>query len=94
VLAQGTPSELGGRSDAPAHVRFTLAGGAAAGLPSLPDDETSYAGDDVTVRAADPTRTLHGLTGWALEKGARLERLTVERASLEDVYLDLTREQS
>jgi ABC-2 type transport system ATP-binding protein len=94
VLAEGAPRELGGRSDAPAYVRFTVAGAAGAGLPTLPEDETTYAGDDVTVRAADPTRTMHALTGWALDRDVRLERLTVERASLEDVYLDLTREQS
>jgi ABC-2 type transport system ATP-binding protein len=94
VLAEGTPRELGGRSDAPARVRFTVAGAATTGLPTRTGDVTSYDGDDVTVRAADPTRTLHALTSWALDEGVRLERLTVERASLEDVYLDLTREPS
>jgi ABC-2 type transport system ATP-binding protein len=91
VLAEDSPRELGGRSEAPAHVRFSLAGAAEAGLPTLPEDTTSYDGDDVTVHAADPTRTLHALTGWALDNDRSLERLTVERASLEDVYLDLMR---
>jgi ABC-2 type transport system ATP-binding protein len=94
VLAEGTPRELGGRSEAPAQIRFSLSEASAAGLPVLPDDTASYDGDEVTVRTADPTRTLHALTGWALDTGRRLERLTVERASLEDVYLDLTSEPS
>ncbi len=94
VLAEGPPHELGGRSDAPVQVRFSLAEASTAGLPTLPEDTTSYDGDEVVVRTTDPTRSLHALTGWALEKGLRLERLTVERASLEDVYLDLTREPS
>jgi ABC-2 type transport system ATP-binding protein len=38
----------------------------------------------------DPTEALHRLTGWALERGATLEGLEVDRPSLEDVYLDLT----
>jgi ABC-2 type transport system ATP-binding protein len=38
----------------------------------------------------DPTALLHRLTGEALERGERLEGLSVTRPSLEDVYLDLT----
>jgi ABC-2 type transport system ATP-binding protein len=45
----------------------------------------------VEVEPADPTRALHELTGWALTHNIELERLTVTRASLEDVYLELTR---
>jgi ABC-2 type transport system ATP-binding protein len=94
VLAEGPPGELGGRSEAPAQIRFSLSEASAAALPTLPDNTTSYDGDEVTVRTADPTRTLHALTGWALDNDRRLDRLTVERASLEDVYLDLTSEPS
>ena len=35
---------------------------------------------------------LHQLTGWALERGLELEGLTVDRPTLEDVYLQLTAE--
>jgi ABC-2 type transport system ATP-binding protein len=90
VLADGAPRDLAGRADAPARIRFTLLSAAAAGLPTLSGDETSYDGDEVTVTAVDPTRTLHSLTGWALQRGLRLDRLAVQRASLEDVYLALT----
>ena len=38
----------------------------------------------------DPTTLLHQLTAAALERGERLEDLTVTRPSLEDVYLELT----
>ena len=37
----------------------------------------------------DPTRALHILTGWALDRGCILERLEVARPSLEDVYLTM-----
>ncbi len=39
-------------------------------------------------------RTLHDLTGWALENNVELEGLSVARPSLEDVYLELTGEPS
>ncbi|MGH2676496.1 MAG: hypothetical protein ACRDH1_13925, partial [Actinomycetota bacterium] len=44
----------------------------------------------VTVRTDDPTRDLHELTAWALERGIRLESLEVARPTLEDVYLEIT----
>ncbi len=40
----------------------------------------------------DPTALLHELTAAALARGERLEDLRVTRPSLEDVYLELTRE--
>ena len=41
----------------------------------------------------DPTELLHRLTARALERGVRLENLTVSRPTLEDVYLELTSEE-
>ena len=38
----------------------------------------------------NPTTLLHELTAAALERGERLEDLSVTRPSLEDVYLELT----
>ena len=35
---------------------------------------------------------LHTLTGWALERHVRLPGLSVARVTLEDIYLQLTRE--
>ncbi len=42
-------------------------------------------------RTEDPTRLLHDMTGWALERNLRFESLEAHRPSLEDVYLELTR---
>jgi ABC-2 type transport system ATP-binding protein len=47
-------------------------------------------GEEITLETADPVRTLHELTGQALEQGLELEGLAVSRPSLEDVYLELT----
>jgi ABC-2 type transport system ATP-binding protein len=49
-------------------------------------------GEDVVVHSADPTRTLHELTGEALARGEALDALEVRRPSLEEVYLQLTAE--
>ncbi|MGH3743343.1 MAG: ABC transporter ATP-binding protein, partial [Mycobacteriales bacterium] len=40
----------------------------------------------------EPAGPLHQLTGWLLEHGHPLAGLTVDRPSLEDVYLELTAE--
>ena len=51
-------------------------------------------GEDVVVATAEPTRVLNELTAQALADGVELEDLEVRRRSLEDVYLDLTREEA
>ena len=50
-------------------------------------------GRRVEIETDDPTELLHRLTGEALDRGARLENLTVSRPTLEDVYLELTAEE-
>lgn len=40
-----------------------------------------------------PTEVVHRATGWAVEHGVELESLRVARASLEDVFLQLTEKQ-
>ena len=50
-------------------------------------------GEPRLVRTEEPTRVLHELTGGALAAGRELQELEVRRASLEDVYLELMREQ-
>ena len=50
-------------------------------------------GDEVVVATEEPTRVLNELTAEALAKGEELEALEVHRRTLEDVYLDLTREE-
>jgi ABC-type hemin transport system ATPase subunit len=46
----------------------------------------------VVVETGAPTQALHQLTDWAIRHGHVLAGLTVGRPSLEDVYLELTRE--
>jgi ABC-2 type transport system ATP-binding protein len=50
-------------------------------------------GREVVIDTNEPTRVLHELTADALAEGVELEDLEVHRRSLEDVYLELTREE-
>jgi ABC-2 type transport system ATP-binding protein len=90
LVALGKPDSIGGRDTADAQIRFTLPDGV--GLDDLPLPAT-LDGARVLIQAADTTRTLHALTGWALERGVALGGLTVARRSLEDAYLDLVSEE-
>ena len=92
IVAAGTPATIGGRDTARARIRFALpVGYTAADLPAdaVPAD-TGPVDGLVTVETAEPTRRLHQLTGWALRHGTVLGQLTVDRPSLEDIYLRLT----
>jgi len=49
-------------------------------------------GELVVERTREPTQRLHELTAAALERGEELAELEVRRPTLEDVYLELTRD--
>jgi ABC-2 type transport system ATP-binding protein len=51
-------------------------------------------GEETVVATTEPTRVLNELTSQALADGAELEGLEVHPRTLEDVYLELTREQA
>jgi len=88
IVAEGTPSDLGGRASAQARIRFALPRGFPAA--ELPMGVAAAEDGLVSLHTSEPTETLHQLTGWALGRGLTLDRLTVDRPSLEDVYLGLT----
>jgi ABC-2 type transport system ATP-binding protein len=76
IAIEGAPSELGSNGGA---ARYRVA--YRNGTGRMVEQETE-----------DPTALLHELTGAALSRGERLEGLTVNRPTLEDVYLELTAE--
>jgi ABC-2 type transport system ATP-binding protein len=89
VVAAGEPATLGGRDAERARISFRRpAGYTAADLP-VPSQAVDGM---VVVETGAPTQALHQLTDWAIRHGQVLAGLTVERPSLEDVYLELTRE--
>ena len=90
IVAEGTPDTLGGRQQAEATISFVADQSL---LGELPDGLRAMAGADdgsITLRTASPTEVLHALTGWAIGRGLELDAISVERPSLEDVYLQLT----
>jgi ABC-2 type transport system ATP-binding protein len=89
IVASGPPGELGGRATAGTTVRFRLP--AEVSVDALPVPARSDATGWAELVSEDPTRTLHLLTGWMLQRGLRLEGISVSRPTLEETYLELTR---
>jgi ABC-2 type transport system ATP-binding protein len=88
IVAEGAPSSLGGRDVAATVIRFRLPHDAEAPTAVVPG--LAVMDGAAEIRTEEPTRTLHALTSWAVERGIELEALTVGRPTLEDVYLQLT----
>jgi ABC-2 type transport system ATP-binding protein len=89
IVAEGAPSTLGGRDVAATIIRFRMPTGTE-GAPASIADALTVRDGIAEIRTEEPTRLLHDLTGWALERGVELEAMSVARPSLEDVYLQLT----
>jgi len=87
VVAEGPPERLGGRDNERARISFTLPPGVP--VADLPVPAGVHNGA-VVIETARPAEELHRLTGWAIRHGVELSGLTVDRPSLEDVYLRLT----
>jgi ABC-2 type transport system ATP-binding protein len=93
IVAQGKTEEI-----AAAIGRSTMIGFAADGELSVEDvrgavsGAVSTAGDEVEIQTPDPQRDLYRLLALADQRGAELRELEVRRPNLEDVFLDLTRE--
>jgi len=93
IVALGRPEELGVGGGGTV-VRFRIP----SGVP--PDDvrahvdgaELEASGNEVSFRTGNPQRALYQLTSWAERSGVELAALDVRRPSLEDVFLELTRE--
>jgi ABC-2 type transport system ATP-binding protein len=88
IVATGTADELIGARSTTTRVRFRLPGGVA--VPERLGGTQDGPAWELDTDA--PTATLHALTAWAMDAGVDLVDLEVSRASLEDVYLQLTAE--
>ena len=86
IVAEGPPATIGGRDTAQTVIRFRVEDGE--GLPSL--GQVSLGDGTLELRTEHPTKVLHELTAWALDRGAELEGMEVYRPTLEDIYLELT----
>jgi len=88
IVAEGPPASIAGREQMRTRIRFRLPNGTPDPDPRvrrLPDD--TY---ELQVEANETTKTVHDLTGWALDHGFELEAFEITLPTLEDVYLQLT----
>lgn len=93
VVAVGAPDELGGRDRLAARISFQLpVGHTLNDLPAEIEGAIAVGEGRVEIRTTSPLRLLYTLGGWALQRGLELPELTVARPSLEEVYLQLTEE--
>jgi ABC-2 type transport system ATP-binding protein len=93
IVALGTPGELAAGlehstviSFRPPHDVTLEEARSATGLDLAP------AGNRVSASSAQPQKDLYALTRWAEERGLELAEITVERPTLEDIFLELTGE--
>ena len=91
IAALGTPAELQAlRGDV--EIRFALPHGVElAALPAL-STQPRLTGGEVRVETTAPTADLAVLCSWAEARGLELPALTVERPTLEDVFLAISGE--
>ena len=90
IVAEGTPDTLAGREKAAAIVRFQMPANAA--LPAALRQAVRTDDGIVELETNDPTRTMYELTSWAVQAGISLDGLELTRPSLEDAYLEITKD--
>jgi ABC-2 type transport system ATP-binding protein len=88
IVAEGTPDSLGGRDVGEATIRFRLP--PAVAVTDLPVPATVSETGALEIKTDKEIEALALLTNWALGEDVEVIGLTVERLTLEDVYLRLT----
>jgi ABC-2 type transport system ATP-binding protein len=92
IVAEGTPTTLGGRDRAAYQITFTLPEGVAIGDLPTEAGSASALGESgkLTIESEQVMPTLRALSGWAIAHRHDIPDLVVRRPALEDVYLGLT----
>jgi ABC-2 type transport system ATP-binding protein len=91
IVAEGTSDELTRSLDHSTVISFRLPPGIGADdVKSGAEVDLSATGAVLTITADHPQKELYRLTRWAEEQGVELGELTVQRPTLEDVFLELT----
>ena len=94
IVAQGRPADLGETIGRRTVIGFGLGDGLGAeDVRSRLGAGVAVAGNQVEIETEEPQADLYRLLSLAEERGAKLEELEVRRPSLEDIFLDLTREE-
>jgi ABC-2 type transport system ATP-binding protein len=94
IVAEGTTATLGGRDTEASIVSFTLPWGVSAAdlPPTVAASVSGTPGDKVEAQTTSPLPLLGALAAWAQVRNVDLPDLQVSRPTLEDVYLQLTRD--
>jgi ABC-2 type transport system ATP-binding protein len=87
IVAEGAPESLGGRDVGESTIRFRLPAGA---VSTLPVPAKVLNNGVYEIKTDKEIEVLATLTSWALRENVEVVGLTVERLTLEDVYLRLT----
>ena len=92
IVAEGTPTTLGGRDRAAYQITFTLPEGVAIGELPTEARAPGALGESgkLLIESEHVMPTLRALSGWAIEHRYDIPDLVVRRPTLEDVYLGLT----
>jgi ABC-2 type transport system ATP-binding protein len=94
IVAQGRPEELGASLGARTVIGFALNGGLGVeDVRAAVSAPLTTAGNRVEIETESPQADLYRLLGLAERRGAALDELEVRRPSLEDIFLELTREE-
>ena len=95
VVAQGRTEELGESLGRSTVIGFTLDGGLdVEDVRAQLSAPVQVSGNEIEVETAQPQADLYRLLRLAEERGAKLEELEVRRPNLEDIFLELTREEA
>ena len=90
IVAEGTPATLGGRDRSAARITFTLPSRLRREQLPTPFADGDGSGPRIEARSTAPFEDLRRLTVWAADAGVDLPDIEVRRATLEDIYLELT----
>ena len=92
IVAEGTPTTLGGRDQAAYQITFTLPEGVS--IDELPqavgEAKPVERARRVLIESEQVMPTLRALSVWAIEHSLEVSDVVVRRPTLEDVYLRLT----
>ncbi len=96
IVAVGTPDELREAASTETTIRFALPviDQPVEGLLDPLAGRVVGRGKDVEIVTQSPTADLAHISGWAVDHGIELERLSVSKGDLEDAYLGLIEDDS
>ena len=91
IVAEGPPGSLVGGDATKTRISFARSD-TSVPLPAKLAAAVEESHDTTLIQTHSPVADLHELTGWALANDVTLERLSVAQPTLEDVYLELTKQ--